>query len=129
MGMYDNIRCEIPLPDGFTGELQTKDFGCEMVEHVITKDGRLMLSRIDRVEEVPKAERPYPNDDGLLGLCGSVRTFTSLHDANFHGVVNFYGFEGDVNTMREAGSTYRWHEYSAKFTDGRLVGLELINTE
>ena len=119
MGMFDNVKCEAPLPDGFVGELQTKDFNCEMVTHVITKDGRLMLSQIDRVEEVPKAERPYPNDDGLLGLCGSMRTFTSLHDANFHGVLNFYGRKGD----RKDG-TWEWHEYNAKFTDGQLVSIE-----
>ncbi len=37
------------------------------------------------------------------------------HDANFHGVVNFYGSEGLI-----------WHEYNAKFTDGQLVGIDLV---
>ena len=128
MGMFDNIRCEVPLPDGFTGELQTKDFDCEMVEHVITKDGRMMLCRIDEVQEVPKAERPYPNDDGFLGLCGSIRRIMSLHDAHFHGVVNFYGSEGDPNN-RGPGTDYRWHEYNAKFTDGQLVSIEIATDD
>lgn len=47
----------VPLPDGFAGELQTKDFNCEMVTHLITADGELHLERIDRTEVVPKHER------------------------------------------------------------------------
>lgn len=115
MGMFDYIRVEVPLPDRWaSNNLQTKDFDCEMVEHVITKDGRLMLSRIDSTEVVPKEERPYPNETGLLAWAGSIRTHTSLRDSNFHGIVNFYGSEGGA-----------WHEYNAKFTDGQLTGIEL----
>ena len=34
--------CDMPLPDGWKGEgMETKDFDCELAEHVITKDGRL----------------------------------------------------------------------------------------
>jgi hypothetical protein len=124
MGMFDYIRCEVSLPDGWLpGELQTKDFDCEMVTHVITKDGRLMLERIDETHLVPKEERPYPNDDGLLGMCGSIRTVTSLRDSNFHGVANFYGSEGTPNTP-----DYHWHEYNAKFTDGNLQEIVLVET-
>jgi len=147
MGMFDYLRCEVSLPDGWKPprELQTKDFDCNMVTHVISAEGRLMLSRIDRVEEVPKAERPYPNDDGFLGLCGSIRTHTSLHDSNYHGLVNFYGSE--YQTPEGAPASYHgvehdadgvrchktktplkhvWHEYNAKFTDGQLVGIEIV---
>lgn len=120
MGMFDYIRCELPLPDGWQPPhpLQTKDFDCDMVCHVINSDGRLMLQRIDSVHEVPKAERPYPNadDDDILSICGSLRWETSLHDANFHGFVNFYGHDENKN----------WHEYNAKFTDGQLVGIEFV---
>ena len=118
MGMFDYIRCEAPLPDGWkpSGPLQTKDFDCDMVCHVINAEGRLMLERIDAVHEVPKAQRHYPNDDGLLGLCGSVKLDTSLHDSKFHGHVNFYGHDEQKN----------WHEYDAKFTDGQLVGIEVV---
>jgi hypothetical protein len=121
MGMYDYIRCEVPLPDGFTGELQTKDFDCQLVTHIITKEGRLMKEQIDGYEEVPKAERPYPDASGndFHRFIGSVRTITSRHDAKFHGIVNFYGCDGN----HEDG-TYQWHEYNAKFTDGQLVSIE-----
>jgi len=113
MGMFDYLRCEAQLPDGWDGhELQTKDFLCEMVTHVITKDGRLMLEQIDETHLVPKAERPYPDEDGLLAACGMLRVVKSLHDSCYHGVVNFYGSDGDC-----------WHEYNAKFTDGQLVEI------
>lgn len=123
MGMFDYIRCEAPLPDGFKGQLQTKDFGCQMVTHIITADGRLMLERIDETHIVPKAERPYPNepDDHLLGMCGMLRDVRSQHDANYHGIVNFYGSEG-----RSENANYRWHEYNAKFTDGKLEKIEIV---
>jgi hypothetical protein len=52
MGLFDYIVCEVPLPDGFTGELQTKDLGCYLLTHIITKDGRLMLEHVDRSDEV-----------------------------------------------------------------------------
>lgn len=123
MGMFDYVRCEVPLPDGFTGELQTKDFCNDMVTHTITADGRLLLERIDRVEEVPKAERPYPDapDDDLRSIFGSIRTFTSSSECEFHGIMNFYGSEGD-----SAIGTHKWHEYNAKFTDGKLVEITQI---
>jgi hypothetical protein len=124
MGMYDNIICEVSLPDGKPHDgvyFQTKDFNCELVTHTITKDGRLLLERIDSVETVPKAERPYPDapDDDIMSLAGSVRTHTSKHDANFHGIVNFYTLDDDQ----------AWREYYAKFTDGNLVGIEAMADE
>jgi hypothetical protein len=44
MGMFDYIRCEVPLPDGANPpELQIKDFDCDMLTHVISPDGQLLL--------------------------------------------------------------------------------------
>jgi len=96
MGLYDYIKCEVPLPDGFQGTLQTKDLCCEMVTHTITKNGRLICERIDSTELLPKAERDYPDapDGSLRSWIGSIRTHTSQYDANFHGILNFYGCEG-----------------------------------
>jgi hypothetical protein len=117
VGMFDYIRCEVPLPDGWKplDALQTKDFNCELVEHLITKDGRLILERIDHQEVVPEEERPYPNEKGILGIVGSIKTTTSRHESDFHGVIHFYGFED--------GDPHKWHEYEAKFTDGKLVHI------
>lgn len=47
MGLFDYIKCNYPLPDNFTGNLQTKDFGCELVTHVITNEGRLLKEQYD----------------------------------------------------------------------------------
>lgn len=48
MGMFDYVRCEVPLPDGYEGELQTKDFDCQMQQCVITMIGRLTVDGVDR---------------------------------------------------------------------------------
>ena len=98
MGLFDYIVCEFPLPDGFTGELQTKDLGCYLLTHVITKDGRLLLEHVDRID--------YELE---------TRT-TSRRDANFHGMLRFYGSQED--------DAWEWHEYNAKFVHGQLVSIE-----
>lgn len=132
MGMFDYIRCERPLPDGWKAdELQTKDFNCEMCTHVITSDGRLMLERVDSVEEVPKDQRTYPNaEDGTFqALCGSLQFNKSAHAAlDFHGWVEFYGLETiDYEPNQQSGvrgaPIYKSHNYRAKFTDGRLIEI------
>jgi hypothetical protein len=101
MGLFDYIICEVPLPDGFTGELQSKDLDCYLLTHVITRDGRLLLEHVDRIDYELETRS------------------TSRRDANFHGALNFYGDCG----KREAG-TYEWHEYNAKFVHGQLVSIE-----
>ena len=95
MGMFDYIRSEIPLPDGFAGELQTKDFNCDMGLHVIRADGRLILEILDHTDEARH------------------------EDANYHGIVRFYGSDEHKN----------WHEYLAKFTDGNLVGITIVGDD
>ena len=127
MGMFDYIRCDVPLPDGAErSELQTKDFDCEMVTHIISKDGRLMLDR-GHNEMVPLMDRPMwkaewgdseaaQKEHAVDALCGCMRRVPKYEDANYHGLVNFYGSDkGNV-----------WHEYNAKFTDGQLVEISLV---
>lgn len=120
MGMFDDIECRVPLPDNFKGELQTKDFECRMVCHLIDENGHLWLERIDGSESVPKAERPYPDapEGSLESLIGSVRTHRSRHRFLYTGVVNFYG-------SSRVDDAYEWHEYNATFKDGTLVGIEM----
>lgn len=121
MGLFDYVRCEVPLPDGFEGELQTKDFYLPcMLRHVITKDGRFMEMVLIRTELVPENERPYPDSPFI----GCMRSITEMKDANFHGILNFYGHEGN-----RADGTWKWHEYNAKFTDGRLVEIIIASPE
>lgn len=93
MGMFDDLRCEVPIPDGFAGPFQTKDFGCMLKTHVISASGRMMI------------DPGFTFDDPAERI-----------DANYHGFVRFYGHD-------PAG---KWHEYQAKFTDGQLVGIEVV---
>src|SRR5690606_26639742 len=41
MGMFDFVRSEVPLPDGFTGELQTKSLNFTLSTILIRADGHL----------------------------------------------------------------------------------------
>lgn len=112
MGMFDNIRCEIPLPDGFTGEMQTKDFDCALSTLLIRTDGRLMIEDCDW-EDVPLEERPDPK----LPFIGSRRaTNRRWRDLDFHGEFRFYG------SGESAGDR---HEYIARFTHGALEFIEV----
>lgn len=112
MGMFDNIRCEIPLPEGFTGEMQTKDFDCVLGTLLIRADGRLMMEECDW-EDMPLAERPDPR----LPFIGSRRAINRRwRDLDFHGEFRFYG---------SGGSRGDWHEYIARFTHGALESIEV----
>lgn len=89
MGMFDHIYCEIPLPDGFTGEMQAKDFDCAFGTLLIRADGRLMIQDRDW-EEVPLEDRP----DLLRSFAGLRRPINKRwRDLDFHGDFRFYGSE------------------------------------
>lgn len=112
MGMFDYVHCEVPLPDGYAGEFQTKDFNCFLSNILIRADGRLMIEDCDW-EEVPLEERPAPN----FPLLGATRAINKRwRDLDFHGDFRFYG-------SRETGD---WHEYLARFTHGDLEGIVVI---
>ena len=100
MGMFDDVRCDMPLPEHQDGEFQTKDLECAMSHYRITKDGRLVRE---------KASTFYA--DGL-----------PLGDVNHHGFLSFYDWWGDDR------SSDNWIEYRAKFTDGKCVGIEKVET-
>ena len=98
--MFDYVKCEVPLPDQWDAvNLQTKYFGCELDLYTITSDGRLTRRYVSCSKDVPEAYSEY--------------------DIIFHGIFRFYG------TDREK----KWHEYAAKFTDGQLVKIEVVDDE
>lgn len=115
MGMFDYVKVDPKhgLPDI---EYQSKDFDCDMTVIRITADGTLEIERSE-TETVPKAERPHPNEAGILGMRGMWRRVNQRWERiPLHGMFNFYGnsgrnFDGD------------WYEYDAKFTDGVLVEI------
>lgn len=116
MGMFEHVYCEVPLPDGFTGEMQTKDFDCVFGTLLIRADGRLMIQDRDW-EEVPLEERP----DLLRSFAGLRRPINKRwRDLDFHGDFHFYGSEGDGG---------EWHEYAARFTHGTLESIKVVPDE
>lgn len=116
MGMFDYLQCDYPLPDGRVVEgpvFQTKEFDCFMNIVRITSAGRIILQD-SHYEDVPKAERPYPDapDGSFKALCGCMRRVVDGEsDAEFHGDLNFYGDPGD---------------FIARFTDGQLQWIKPV---
>ncbi len=120
--MYDTLIIsteKLPISDeekkiiGKSPNWQTKSFDCEMTEIYITDEGELKINRWE-YEEVPKEERPYPNEEGLKGLIGCLRRINErLETISHHGFVNFYAkVEENI------------YSFSAKFTNGNLVSIE-----
>ena len=100
MGMFDDIRCKRTMPDGFEGEwFQSKDLSCDLSTFEITDDGRFV-----RTEE-------FTFEEGKTDI-------QTPKEIEFHGWLNFY-------TRDHAR---KWREYNAKFTDGRLMKIEMANT-
>ena len=116
MGMFDHVQSEVPLPDGFTGELQSKSLDCSLTTILIRADGRLLIK--DReFEIVPVSERPFPNDP-KRHLFGATRvTSESWRDLDFHGDFEFCGYEWSVE---------KWHGYIARFTNGQLQYIKVV---
>jgi hypothetical protein len=109
-----------PPPPAKGTEFQTKDTEAQFLEHyTITREGRLIHHTV-RYEEVPKAQRPYPDapDDSIQAFIGCIRSLpTGEVDTNYHGYLRFHEYS-------DAGE---WWEYRAKFTDG--VCVELVCAE
>lgn len=136
MGLFDYLRCEPNLPDGWRpadGLFQTKDLGCGMETHRITADGRLLLTEIVGHEDVPESEWKFR--DAKPGSIEAVwheaskrRPIRREVETPWHGHVRFYALEviGHEPADWHPGGkrpVYRSHEYLAKFADGRLVEI------
>lgn len=124
MGMFDYVRCEVPLPDGEPTPpdlFQTKDFDFPYMNHyTITAARRLVAHRV-RYEEVPLSERPNPDADGLLKWRGSVRAVPiGDEDLNWHGFLHFGHFDPITKQSRQ---------FRAKFTDGNLVEIAQLSED
>lgn len=124
MGMFDNIRCEYPLPglpDDAHPDWQSKSLDCAMGEYTITAGG-LLVHHTTRMEAVPEEQRPYfgtPKWDGALGkLFGSMRVVPT-------GDVVLNNFTGAVNFYDDIGGT--WYEYTALYQRGKLLAIERMS--
>lgn len=111
MGLYDDVWLadEISLPDGYEGRaFQTKDFDDPYLDkYRITADGR--LERLDFDLEPTGEKVNY----GGVEFPEERRINERWTPLDWHGWLNFYTFTAERN----------WHEYNAKFTDGKLVEI------
>jgi len=114
MGMFDYVTSELSLPDGFTGTLQTKDFGCAFMHFLIRTDGRLM-ENVTEFVAVPKRER-LPTTSRLEALRGSYRIVDlGWRDTAFHGDICLTGYDEGAKEQ---------HFYVARFTHGTLEWIK-----
>lgn len=96
MGMFDDLKCNYPLPNPKHQDLdfQTKSLECMMTQYLITEDGRLVW--IDRY---------FPDHDDT----DRKKLKTREIDRNYHGDIVFYAGRGC--------------EYIARFTEGKVVWI------
>ena len=106
MGMFDRVF--------YKGEeYQTKDLENLMDDYTITEDGRLVCDEY-HYEDVPKEEQVPDELPDELALPQIRRVIDGKDiDMNYHGYLTFY---------RSVGK--KWHEFTAKFTDGKLVDIQ-----
>ncbi len=126
MGMFDEIICEHELPGGFRygvgHRFQTKSFDCTLSEYHITKTGKI-IAEDWHYEFVPKEKRPYPDDDGLLGVCGMLKKVVrERYFLEYTGRMSFYTLI-DVPVGNE--TERQFHEFEARFEGGMLQDIQL----
>jgi len=124
MGMFDEIKCEYPLPEKFkflqNKTFQTKDFYNVMDEYTITKNGKLVRQKF-KYEVVEEKNRPYfgtPewNKSPFSKMIGSLKKCIDKKEMiEFHGYIRF--------CTVVSGNFY---EFTAKFTDGKLVKISPV---
>jgi hypothetical protein len=105
MGMFDDIRCEMPLPKVWPSQnFQTKSLDCEMDRYTITADGRL-VQHVPQYDEIPVHERKA----NFLGIVHTHRVGGYKDKLiDHHGDIEFYDYS------KSAG----WIGFTARFTEG-----------
>lgn len=122
MGMFDNLYINpnlLPIEENEKEwitlndpDWQTKDLENILTEVYITDEGELKINQW-QYETVPKEERPYPNDEGIKGIMGSLKRKNEyLETLNYTGIVNFYSHIKKV-----------WWEFNAYFENGKLIKI------
>lgn len=121
--MFDYVIVEAELPKSapgwIEGKFQTKDTPRQFMEtYVITADGKL-IHKAQEYEEVPKEERPYPDEDGLFALVGSLRS-APVGDVQIM-------FHGDLHLIASNRDWSKFWRCRARFTHGKLE--EIVHVE
>lgn len=117
MGMYDEVRCEYPLPvEGLSDRtFQTKDTPAQSLDvYIIAADGTL------RHVDYDIEDQSDPNAEGIAALFGcATRVNASIAATDFTGEIHFYDFKDNNKHLG-------WVEFSAKFSDGKLEELRCV---
>jgi hypothetical protein len=126
MGMFDEIRVEVPLPDSNEiphGKVfQTKDLENCLEQYIIASDKRLYVERWE-YEETDSIDTKHSIFSLGLKRIPDSRQLIPLDD--YHGDIRFYGdHTGTVSD--ETGVVYR--DYIARFTDGILTKITYTDT-
>ena len=106
--MYDELTCEMPLPDGFThtNRFQTKSLDNVLDQYTITAEGELWCEPFPWVETESTDRKP--------------------ERIPYHGWISFYtGFITPYVPEKPNARLRVWLEYDAKFTDGKCVEIKV----
>ena len=106
MGMFDYVRCELPV--NLPGWYQTKDADNEMKIFVISADGRLLKHDYD-LEMTPEDELPHKGapEGSILRLFGCMRKKAGsdrIVDQHFDGDLRFYSADETYRATFRAGA-------------------------
>ena len=119
--MFDNLIIstdKLPVSDsekkiiGNDPNWQTKSLDCDLTEVYITDDGELLINRWE-YENVPKEDRPHPDDDGLLGMFGSLKRVNQRLEK----------IQDDIDVEFYSNINDEWYEFIAKFVNGDLISI------
>jgi hypothetical protein len=119
--MFDDIACYMRLPDGWENEwFQTKSLDCLLDQYRITADGRLEVFRFETEKVGEPKEHPFFPDRKDWQEYRRINERWEEVEPAFHGDLYFYSSEPGQDGGRWAG---QWHEYRARFTEGRVTSL------
>lgn len=120
MGMFDYVRCEVDLPNRPVQDkdelFQTKDFANMMETYVICQNGQIYRERWDY---------DWQEDEGSMfgGYFNKVEgSFRREYLTDCEGEITFY------NSIPLSNGQYRWVEYTARFTNGKLESIKYETT-
>lgn len=130
MGMFDEIRCKMPLPVEIDAEhrehwFQTKSLLCELDKYEIREDGTLWHLAYET------EDRSDPNAEGLHRLAGMRTRVNQRWEqlSNFSGEVQFYTQASGIGCKDTGQPHSGWLEFSTYFVRGDLKHFELIRYE
>lgn len=120
MGMFDDLKCEMPLPEGVpAGGWQTKSLDCSMTHYAIRADGQLVDERI-RME--PKPGTP-PQPDFLS------EEYLAWHRTWWEekrGPDKPVDYTGEIRFYTLDRATKQWWEFCAFIEGGRCFKIVQI---